>query len=456
MGECEKIFAEANAQTNFKAPNYQGIHRVFMEKIRYAAQLSADNFDPVNGFRGGPVGTCGNSDPAFHLQMKIYALLGKLRAKYAKKISLRSEPSGTLAVSMMSMYATNNFMETVNTKMNGDPDMPYDLTGAIARYEIVPATLPSWMTTSGNPGTILNDIYINTFSFDANGDIIPWGGVPADFFHYLGISTILNTGISLHTIGYLCDEPLTSFGYIVGSSSGPPPTSVTAHEMTHGIGINHTNTPDDIANNEIMRPAVNILSNYWNVANTITPFWQIVNASTDCIDAAAALPVELIDFTARLEKNKTVKLEWYTANEKSNKGFDVQKMNAANNWESIGWLDAAQKHTYELTDAYPLSINYYRLLQVDLDGKQTLSKVVSVAKKGSDALTVYPNPTNGKIRLESNLNLQNAEVRIFNSLGQVVLSGKGLEMDMFILANGIYEMTVSSGERILRTRILKQ
>ena len=68
---------------------------------------------------------------------------------------------------------------------------------------------------------------------------------------------------------------------------------------------------------------------------------------------------------------------------------------------------------------------YYRLRQIDNDGKETLSKVVSIQSKGNDKLKVYPNPVANTLTIESPLwGLGAADYQIINLLAQTILTGK--------------------------------
>jgi Bacterial Ig domain len=84
------------------------------------------------------------------------------------------------------------------------------------------------------------------------------------------------------------------------------------------------------------------------------------------------IPVELVTFTAKLMNNTTI-LTWQTASERNNKAFNIERSN-----DGIAFQTSAV-HDYTFTDDKPVNgVNYYRLRQIDNDGKQTQSKVVSV------------------------------------------------------------------------------
>jgi hypothetical protein len=133
-------------------------------------------------------------------------------------------------------------------------------------------------------------------------------------------------------------------------------------------------------------------------------------------------------------------LTWHTASEVNNKGFDIERLNG-NDWENIGFVKGNSKaSTYTFTDITPLNTSYYRLRQMDNDGKKTLSKVVSIATKSTGKLAVYPNPVTNILTIETELvgNLQ-----IFNLLGQQVLTGKtAQQLDVSALPKGTYFLKI--------------
>ncbi len=110
------------------------------------------------------------------------------------------------------------------------------------------------------------------------------------------------------------------------------------------------------------------------------------------------MPVQLTSFDATVKNSGLVELTWETASEKNNLYFEVQRSPDSILFEPIGRVDGAgttstsRQYTY-LDTAPELSggTTYYRLKQVDSDGKSTLSKVVSVKQTINEvALQVYP------------------------------------------------------------------
>ena len=154
------------------------------------------------------------------------------------------------------------------------------------------------------------------------------------------------------------------------------------------------------------------------------------------------LSVEFLDFAATPSVKGNL-LTWETANETNNKGFEVERQRG-NAWEPLGFVASKSSkgtsHSYQFIDNAPLSTSYYRLRQIDNDGKETLSKVVSVINKGTDKLKVYPSVTNHYLTIDTEAT---ADYEIVNLLGQVVGRGKAVsQIDVSALANGSYILKV--------------
>ena len=160
----------------------------------------------------------------------------------------------------------------------------------------------------------------------------------------------------------------------------------------------------------------------------------------------AVMPVELLDFKGQNTEGGNL-LTWTTANEVNNKGFQVERI--TDNPEHSGWIILGFKtannksSTYTFTDNTPLSTSYYRLRQLDNDGKETLSKVISIATKGNNKLKVYPNPVSTVLTLDT----EGGDFQIINLLGQQVLTGKGTQqIDVSALPEGTYVLKVGADQ----------
>lgn len=124
-------------------------------------------------------------------------------------------------------------------------------------------------------------------------------------------------------------------------------------------------------------------------------------------------PVDYLSFTSNHNSSdRSNEINWVTASEKENSHFIIQRsVNDVKSWEDIGEVSGAINSeipiAYDFTDSFlPLAGGnmYYRLKQLDLEGKSSLGEVISVRVGGiSDKGTwrVFSNPNNGEaIRLE--------------------------------------------------------
>ena len=115
------------------------------------------------------------------------------------------------------------------------------------------------------------------------------------------------------------------------------------------------------------------------------------------VSLAAVVPVKWTYFTATCDGGSTL-LKWGTTNETNNSHFMVEKSIDALAWSVTGEVQGmgnsnADQH-YKFNDSASSLKTYYRLRQVDFNGKTNLSKVVTVSCEttGSSRLRVFPNP----------------------------------------------------------------
>jgi hypothetical protein len=175
------------------------------------------------------------------------------------------------------------------------------------------------------------------------------------------------------------------------------------------------------------------------------------SANSKRVVVTSVLAAELLNLQAT-PLNNSVKLTWQTANEVNNQGFQVERRTAtSDNWEKLGFIKSKGKAaTYEFVDNTPLSINYYRLRQIDQNGKETLSKVVSVTSTQKGKLTIYPNPVAQFLSIETT---EEDDRQVINLLGQTVLRSKATQqLDVSALPSGTYFLKVGGQQ----ARFVKQ
>lgn len=186
------------------------------------------------------------------------------------------------------------------------------------------------------------------------------------------------------------------------------------------------------------------------------------------------LPIELSNFSAVCEVEK-IKIEWQTASENNNHHYELERSEDAIHFEIIATIDtkngnSSQTQNYLVYDKISNSnINYYRLKQVDIDGKYTHSKIVSIncISNYSDntSINLYPNPTNGKLTIVSNkLYFEDVTVTVYDLNNTLVLSkhidsiskSKLQDLDISELSSGFYFIVINSENKIIyRNKIVK-
>ncbi len=167
--------------------------------------------------------------------------------------------------------------------------------------------------------------------------------------------------------------------------------------------------------------------------------------STNC----AALPVKLLDFSA-IYKNKMVYLNWATASEVNNKGFEIEASTNGQHWRKIEFIEgngnSVRLNRYSVVDRSPEpGVNYYRLLQQDNDGAYQYAQTISVQVGQSPNIRVTPNPATDQISI-SGLESVQAKVKVMNLLGEVVLE-KNIDdetLDVAGLNAGMYIVMVET------------
>ena len=173
------------------------------------------------------------------------------------------------------------------------------------------------------------------------------------------------------------------------------------------------------------------------------------------------VPVELISFTASAN-NSIINLNWSTASELNNSGFEVQRKAGTSDWNTVGFIagfgTTTTKNNYSYTDQNPfVGNNIYRLKQIDFDGTFEFSDEVNVELVLSEYILAqnYPNPFNPTTTVNFNIPKEDfVNVTIFNSLGEkvatlldgVMSSGShSLTFNANGFASGLYILKMTSG-----------
>jgi hypothetical protein len=167
------------------------------------------------------------------------------------------------------------------------------------------------------------------------------------------------------------------------------------------------------------------------------------------------LPVELVEFGA-MKSGKSIVLNWMTASEVNNSGFDIERSIDGRSWKVIGFANGvgnvAEVQNYNFIDDQPFGgINYYRLKQIDYDGKYDYSPIVAVRNSNDIKHNVGPNPFNDFLTFTTNVAYSDQSIAsIFNNQGSLIKEFGNLNgaVDTNDIPPGIYFIKFPSGEYI--------
>ncbi|OKL39451.1 hypothetical protein A3841_02505 [Pontibacter flavimaris] len=125
-------------------------------------------------------------------------------------------------------------------------------------------------------------------------------------------------------------------------------------------------------------------------------------------------------------------LEWATASEQNNTGFEVQVSQDGFNFRKLDFVPTKngntvikQVYTFKDTENGKYGTRYYRLKQIDMDGKfeYFTTKAVSFGEVSSYSLKASPNPFESEVTLELNADeAGKLNVQVLDAMGRSVLT----------------------------------
>ena len=354
-------------------------------------------------------------------------VVGPMRRWFAG-VANSGAPTGIFPVGLSNVnrYAQINF--TAAPGSGGYIDMEYKAG--------VPTTQTPWTYLNTPDGQLIqtfeNEGYWDITPYDASGDDYPLGS---------GLNTSAFT-MKLRAKGLTSVNDIT----ITRIIRSPGPLHTTWEPA--GFHLATTGTSSDFAIE----------------SNTITGFsWFNIGSPNN-----NALPVELLNFNGTCNEGM-VDLVWQTASEFNSSHFDVEKSTDGETWRVLATIPSAgtsnELLTYQTVDNNGTSgSNYYRLRQVDIDGKEKLYDPINVscAETTVGYFTSYPNPSGNEFQVVVNnkeilgactLNIVDAQGKVIDQRKIEVKDG----INMFVISEklnpGIYFLNITNGTKT--TQVIK-
>ncbi len=185
------------------------------------------------------------------------------------------------------------------------------------------------------------------------------------------------------------------------------------------------------------------------------------------------MPVTFLDVSAK-QKGSAVAVDWSTSQEINNDRFEVERSaNGNTGWQVVASVPGAgtsnEVHHYSSLDAAPLAgLNYYRIRQVDIDGKSDYSKTVNIRMdNGNIRVSLVGNPFVNNFTIKFSGQSREVHARLVDITGKQIASetwnipgGETSKQfsNLSSLQRGIYVLTIKGreGEVLFNGKVLKQ
>jgi predicted outer membrane repeat protein len=241
---------------------------------------------------------------------------------------------------------------------------------------------------------------------------------------------------------YYYDTELSEYNTAAGGAYNP--ANLNIHWRQNGTGCTLDGYSADV--NGMVAAADLTSGDYGSAANGFYLQFALNHFTIFAASAGLnALPVKLVSFTGISKGNYNL-LNWITATEINNDHFNVERSTNGITFEKIAAIggtnnsSTTQRYAYE--DHNPAAgANYYRLTQVDIDGRAEHSGIV-ILKNTGKAIMVYPNPAQNEIYL-GGIKVSTA-YSITNVTGMHITKGSiapGKAINIASLAKGLYFIT---------------
>ncbi|MEQ1555078.1 MAG: T9SS type A sorting domain-containing protein, partial [Ferruginibacter sp.] len=179
--------------------------------------------------------------------------------------------------------------------------------------------------------------------------------------------------------------------------------------------------------------------------------------------ADGILPLQFLFFSAQKCTANQVCLHWRTANEQNVSHFEIERSVDGKTFNKIGSTNANNQasNSYTSKDDITLLQNigfvYYRIKQIDIDGKFTFSDVRTIKLSTKNELSIYPNPSNAIVNIDGWYKVKNIVLYDINGrkLQQWNTSLSAIDISSFARGNYILIMVLATGE-VLQQKLVKQ
>jgi hypothetical protein len=352
------------------------------------------------------------------------------------------------------------FWDAVEQGAGGSTTFSDDFDAYTAGQQLVAQNNVDWDTWSGGGGTSEDPFVSNNFAYTGsnsvviaqNNDLIRYHGQLTSGKWYISLLVYIPTGKAgyFNTMSGFTPNPFEwamevyfdvgGAGRLMGVPGAPIAFTWVENSWQQAVVVVDLDTDNAefwFGDND---PLIMISSWQWTQGGTVNlqldvnDFFGATADDEMYVDdyyfseiPPVIIPVELTSFAASISDGN-VTLNWSTATELNNQGFDVER-NVGNGFEKIGFVagfgTTTETHSYTYTDNSLQEGSYtYRLKQVDYDGTFEYSDVVEVDVTVPKVFALeqnYPNPFNPSTTIKFGLAADSkVSLTVFDILGQEV------------------------------------
>jgi|GEM_PF-1974606 len=371
------------------------------------------------------------------------------------------------------------FFNTTALNLNSNFDLRFNTyLGNVFNNGMAFVLLPGAQPTAAYPPVVIGTDNIQNFGT---------GSIPTDFviefdirgsFCVAGQNTNYEPTTDINHIAYWKNNSPCTFGNYYSPYSALGTINYYAYEPYRIQWTKSTNTLQTYYNNVLIKSNVVDLvgllgSNvYWGFSTgcycvTGGPVVQDIT-----LNGIALLPLTLLEFKGSVVNHNGV-ISWKTAEEINTHSFDIERSVDGINYTAVGNVAAANRpgdHQYTYTDNATSSLGaavvYYRLKQIDIDGRYTYSKIVVLSLDNSkNIVLLYPNPVSDNGSLTITVNRPGkVQGRIIDLSGklvkeyqwQLIAGSTALSLDLSKLAKGMYYLELKGEAINERKQFVKQ
>jgi hypothetical protein len=345
------------------------------------------------------------------------------------------------------------------------------------------AANPVWFTSNGFVSTnnaASNASHVNGYVVKEGTGLFSYPVGDSNRYQKVDINLVSNTN------GMLVKYDTTNAGngpYIPGGFEGAP---LVAHNKLEnwnctplgGAAGNITMFWDDYRNGGIGNPSVLRVAHYksglWYNEGDLTTIVgsptsgfvksYLVNSwspfTLGSINLISPLPITWLDVNGTINNNKLATIHW-KVEEQNVLNYSIEKSTDGVNYAAIGLQVSTGngQNNYAFNDAQSIQNKaWYRILQIDVNGKKTYSKIILLSVSKNDMISIYPNPTTDYINItSSSIYVLKSTATLFDINGKQVksisLNSNSVQVPLKDIASGTYFIRFANGET---QKIIKQ